>query len=57
MDCRMTIVIAIPLFICLLGAVLFFAGQGKWSLLGERMFTVGLLVTLFAATSHPLVLR
>ncbi len=51
------IVIAIPLFIAVLGLFLFVVASPKWSELGRIMFACGLLVTLFAATSHPLVLR
>jgi len=39
-------IIALPLFVCLIGLALFFIAKEKWSTVGFAMFQIGLLVSL-----------
>lgn len=56
-------VIAYPVVVLVLGAVLFYACNGpsafgtKTSEVGRVMFAMGLLVALLSAVAHPLVVR
>lgn len=50
------IVMALSVVVLLVGALLYFAGAGKWTEFGRVMFGVGLLVALLSVVQHPALL-
>ncbi len=46
------IVAIVPLLVCVIGLVIYFATEGKPSAIGKSMFDFGLLVTLFCVGCH-----
>lgn len=51
------LVIALSVVVLLVGAILYFAGAGKWPQFGIVMFGSGLLAALLTVAAHPLVIK